>query len=298
MFHPTKDLTPQLMSQPKALVVLSGGQDSCTCLFWAVQQYGAENVYAITFDYNQRHKLELNAAQRVADLAGLYAPDTERHEILILGPILKSASPLVDHRAGLEMYQDYASMDKIIGDRVEMTFVPMRNALFLTLAANRAVALGATTIVTGVCQSDNANYPDCRQDFITRQEVTINTALGLPPLWSQGGGIRIETPLMDMSKAQSIKFAWNIPGAYSALAYTHTAYDGQYPPVGSDHASVLRAHGFEEADMPDPLVLRAWKQSLMELPRTGNYRGTNIKLAFGKIEAEMKGTTMPRWWPL
>lgn len=246
------------MKYPSALVVLSGGQDSTTCLFWALQQF--EKVHAITFDYAQRHRMEVAAAAKIAHLAKV------DHEVVLLGPILKGRSPLTDPNAPLETYPNYAEMDKTIGNRVELTFVPMRNALFLTLAANRAVAMDVWDLVTGVCQQDNANYPDCRAPFIFIQEQCINQALGTV------GRFRIHTPLMDLSKADSIKLAMTIPGAYEALAYSHTAYDGSYPPTSKDHASTLRAQGFLEAGVPDPLVVRAYKEGLMKLPETENYK--------------------------
>lgn len=284
------------MNQPKALVVLSGGQDSSTCLFWAIRKYGLGNVDAITFDYGQRHRIEVAAAIGVARLARVLSG----HEIITLGPILVGSSPLTNKDEPLEKYLDFVSMDKVIGDRVEKTFVPMRNALFLTIAANRAAVRGATTIVTGVCQADGANYPDCRQTFIGSQEAAINAALGnIPDMTSQPvgrGWISIATPLMDLSKADSIRLAMSLPGAYSALAYTHTAYDGQYPPTGNDHASILRAHGFEEVGLPDPLVLRAWKANEMELPRTSNYDQERISGALDLIAMELKHSGFIRWW--
>lgn len=246
----------------KALVVLSGGQDSTTCLALACAAHGAENIHAITFNYGQRHARELQAAREVAVLCGI----KDRHEVLSIGPILAGKSPLTDHGKELEQYKDYESMDKIIGNRVELTFVPMRNALFLTLAANRAAVLDAQSIYTGVCQQDNANYPDCRQDFISAQEHAINEALGLER------ALLIVTPLMDLSKAQSIHtmLAYD---QFALLAWSHTAYDGQYPPLGRDHATVLREQGFVEAGVPDPLMVRAWMEGRCELPTTPNYGG-------------------------
>lgn len=243
----------------KALVVLSGGQDSTVCL-WMAKEYAQEDIHAITFNYGQRHARELEAARTVAVMAGVAS-----HEIIDLGPVLRSTSPLVDPTKKLEQYENYEQMDKIIGDRVELTFVPMRNSLFLTIAANRAVALGCRYIYTGVCQQDNANYPDCRQTFITAQERCINEALGY-------NSVMIVTPLMNLTKAQSIGRALTMTGCFQALAYSHTAYDGTYPPSGRDHATVLRAQGFLEAGMPDPLIARAWHEGhLTELPDTPNY---------------------------
>jgi 7-cyano-7-deazaguanine synthase len=133
------------MRGEKVLVVLSGGQDSTTCLFWACKEYGADNVHTITFDYGQRHRIELAAAARVAEMAGIYAG---RREVAIIPNILLSTSPLVSG-CELEQYTDAGQMEAAIGTRRELTFVPMRNALFLTVAANRAEAFNCSDIVLG-----------------------------------------------------------------------------------------------------------------------------------------------------
>lgn len=241
----------------KAMVVLSGGQDSTTCLFWAKHNFG--DVLAVTFDYEQRHRREIQAAIHVATLAGV-----TDHEVIKLGPILAGRSPLTNPDEQLETYESFEQMDRIIGDRIEHTFVPMRNALFLTIAANRAVVKDCDSLVTGVCEQDNANYPDCRRSFIAAQEHAINEAMGHRAL-------RICTPLITLTKAASVGLAKTLPGCMEALAYSHTAYDGSYPPTGKDHASTLRARGFEEAGEPDPLVVRAYREGLMPLPATANY---------------------------
>jgi len=239
---------------------LSGGQDSTTCLFWARDYLEPDELHAITFDYDQRHRREIEAAERVANMAGC-----KSWELIALGPVLKGRSPLTDHSAPLETYQSFVDMDRIIGDRIELTFVPMRNALFLTIAVNRALVLGCDAIVTGVCQQDNANYPDCRRSFIDAFEDMAEQALGESTLPG------IFTPLMDLSKADSVQLARMLPGCWEALAFTHTAYDGGYPPTSNDHASTLRAEGFRRAGLPDPLVVRAWREGLMPLPDTENY---------------------------
>jgi 7-cyano-7-deazaguanine synthase len=248
----------------KALVVLSGGQDSTTCLFWAIDKYGVDNVHAITFDYNQRHRREIEAAIKVAGLAGI----GDRHEILPLGQILVSTSPLVSG-SELEQYADHQSLP----GGLEKTFVPMRNTLFLTIAANRAYHLRAFDIVIGVCQEDFGGYPDCRQRFIDDMQNAINQSLNESDNDDNiDGPIHIHTPLMDLTKAETVEMAYNMSnGCWDALAYTHTSYDGAYPPTGHDHATLLRAKGFEEAGLPDPLVLRAVKEGLMEFPDTPNY---------------------------
>ena len=246
----------------KALVVLSGGQDSTTCLFWAKQTY--DEVHAITFDYGQRHIIEIEAAVKVAKMANVAS-----HEIVQVPSCLISKSPLTDKSQVLETYENAEQMDSTIGERRELTFVPMRNALFLTIAANRDEALGIPNIVTGVCQMDNANYDDCRMVFIQATERYINTALGHDHRGTQP--ISIVTPLIYLDKAASVQWAFDIAGCWEALAYSHTSYDGKYPPTGMNHSNVLRADGFEKAGLPDPLVLRAVVEGLMEKPTTANY---------------------------
>jgi 7-cyano-7-deazaguanine synthase len=249
------------MSNKKAVVVFSGGQDSTTCLYWAMKR--GFDIDLVSFNYGQKHAIELQSARRIAEMAGL----THRHEVIDLGAgILHSTSPLVNNQAELEQYANHESLP----GGLEKTFVPMRNQLFLTIAANRAYALGAQTLITGVCEADNGGYPDCRQDFILDLERACNRGTFTGEDGSLGN-LQIITPLMYMSKADSVKLAMALPGCMEALAYSHTSYDGAYPPVGHDHATLLRAKGFEEAGVPDPLVLRAVREGLMELPDTDNY---------------------------
>ena len=240
-----------------AVVVFSGGQDSTTCLYWALA-HGYDPV-ALTINYGQRHAREIEAARVIAKMAKV------PHEVIEVGSVLVGSSPLVSS-AGLEQYKDHASLP----GGLEKTFVPMRNQFFLTLAANRAHALGADTIITGVCEEDYGGYPDCRRVFIDALEKacslgTFNDETGFPD------GLKIVTPLMNLTKKATVELAEDLAGCYNALAYSHTAYDGQYPPVGHDHANLLRAKGFEEAMVPDPLVLRAHREKLMPLPLTENY---------------------------
>lgn len=249
----------------EALVILSGGQDSTTCLFEAVKTHPKGGVHAITFDYGQRHVIELQAAAKVAFLAGAAS-----HEIIEVPGILRSTSPLTSDTP-LEKYDSFESMDKTIGDRRELTFVPMRNALFLTLAANRAEARGIKHIYTGVCAMDNANYDDCRPEFIQAAERYINTALGHDHRNEQKGYVHLVTPLLMVSKADTVRMSRVLPGCWEALAYTHTSYDGVYPPTDNNHSNVLRAQGFLEAGYADPLVVRAHYEGLMDLPDTPNY---------------------------
>lgn len=256
----------------KILVVLSGGQDSTTCLFWAKQKLAQHaydsaacglpadtELHAVTFDYGQRHRIEIESARTVARMAGVTS-----HEVIPVPNCLRSASPLVDQDNELERYENYAQMDKVIGNRVELTFVPMRNTLFLTIAANRAIALGCDEIVTGVCGEDNANYPDCRAFYLFVLEQAFNESLGSERL-------KLVAPLMEMSKADSVRLAQSLDGCMDALAYSHTSYDGKYPPTDMNHSNVLRAQGFLEAGVMDPLVQRAVREGLMKLPESSNY---------------------------
>lgn len=236
-----------------ALVVLSGGQDSTTCLLWAKRRF--DQVLAISFDYGQRHQREIGSARMVADICGAAL------EVVKVGPILAGRSPLVNPGQDLERYQDFQQMDKTIGDRVELTFVPMRNALFLTLAANRAAVAGITNLVTGVCEADNANYPDCREVFVCQMQRMINAALG-------DEKFIIHTPLIRVSKAESVRNVYDMGmQAFATLAFTHTSYAGEYPPMDMNHANVLRAEGFRVARLPDPLIVRAYSEQEMDLPR-------------------------------
>lgn len=269
-------------TRAKALVVLSGGQDSTTCLALALStSFKPDEVKAITFDYGQRHGREIMAAHDVARLAGIDQPEVIR----IPAGVLQGTSPLTNPTEQLEQYETYDQMDAIIGNRIEKTFVPMRNALFLTIAANRAVVMGASSIFTGVCQADNANYPDCRDRFITAQQDAIHEALG-------DSSISIITPLMYLTKAESLRRLLSVcgPSRFAWLAFSHTAYDGQYPPLGKDHATVLRAQGFVDASLPDPLIIRAHSEGLCELPGTANYASEAMNAAMLRHIDEHKET--------
>lgn len=192
-------LSPVMVNQEKtmtkALVVLSGGQDSTTCLYWAKNQGCYDEIHALTFNYNQRHKREIEAAKAVAQRAGVAS-----HEILDLGPVLKGLSPLVSENE-LEQYTDFDSLP----GGLEKTFVPMRNQLFLTLAANRAYVLGCTTLITGVCQEDFGGYPDCRRVFIDsiEQSCNLGTFTGRDGALS---ALNIQTPLMDLTCEREIGY--------------------------------------------------------------------------------------------
>lgn len=219
----------------KALVVLSGGQDSTTCLYWALQRYGHGNVEAVTFDYGQRHRIELDCAATIAKLAGV------RHTLLpadTFGAL--GGNALTD--SSITPEQGSRS-----DDALPNTFVPGRNLIFLTFAAALAYQRGITNVVTGVAQTDYSGYPDCRENTLKALELSIRLGMDFP--------VNLHAPLMFMSKAETVYLAQEV-GAMDALAFSHTCYNGVQPPCGICASCELRAKGFEEAGVPDPLIER------------------------------------------
>jgi 7-cyano-7-deazaguanine synthase len=218
---------------PSAVVLLSGGQDSTTCLYWAKERF--ERLYALTFDYGQRHRIELEAARTIAQMAGVAA-----HRILKVSELAELG--------GSALLEDIPIQERGGRGNLPNTFVPGRNLLFLVLAAAWAYQLECHDLVGGMCQTDYSGYPDCRRATLDALERAIE--LGME--WT----IRIHTPLMFLTKAQSVQLAQEV-GALDALAYSHTCYEGRFPPCGVCPACRLRARGFEEAGIEDPLLVRA-----------------------------------------
>jgi 7-cyano-7-deazaguanine synthase len=214
-----------------ALVLCSGGQDSTTCLQWAVNRW--KKVYTVAFDYGQRHRVELDSAQAVADAVGVV-----EHRVLTVSPLKELAG---NSLTGDEAVTD--SLDPETG--LPNTFVPGRNLLFCTLAAAWAWQLRCGHLVTGVCQTDYSGYPDCRRD--TMDAVQESLRLGME------FDVTIHTPLMHLTKAETVVLAKD-EGALELLALSHTCYNGSRPPCGVCPACKLRAKGFEEAGIPDPLL--------------------------------------------
>lgn len=216
----------------KALVILSGGQDSTTCVYWAIERFGRESVESLTFDYGQLHRQELGAASRVAGHAGIPNVILPINTLEAIG-----GSALTDPSIEVpRMTED---------DSLPATFVPGRNLVFLTFAAAYAWRHDIEHLVTGVAQTDYSGYPDCRRDTIDALEKTL--ALGLARRFT------IHTPLMNLSKKDTVLLAKGL-GAMDAMALTHTCYNGSVPPCGECAACVLRARGFAEAGIPDPLI--------------------------------------------
>lgn len=220
---------------PQALVVLSGGQDSTTCLYWALNRWGAVSVATVTFDYGQRHRVELDCARQVAELAGV-----PNHVLPIDTLRFLGGSALTDDRIGVQ-----TALNPVT--RLPNTFVPGRNLIFLTYAAAYAYQRGIRDLVTGVAQTDYSGYPDCREDTIKSLQETLR--LGMESEFT------IHAPLMSKTKAETVLMARDL-GALDAMAYTHTCYNGRQPPCGECPACQLRAKGFAEAGIEDPLVVR------------------------------------------
>ena len=215
----------------EAIVLLSGGQDSTTCLFWALARY--QKVRAVSFNYGQRHLLELNRAAEIAEYAQV------PHMILHLdvlrqlgGNALTEPDKLIEHLPNL----------------LPNTFVPGRNILFLAAAAAYAYPLGVPNLVTGVCQTDYSGYPDCRLETIQAMEQALRLGMEWPAL-------TIQTPLMNLTKADTVRLMRSFGDfAWSVLGMTHTCYQGTHRPCGECPACLLRAKGFEEAGYQDPLL--------------------------------------------
>lgn len=223
----------------KAIVLLSGGQDSTTCLAWAVRQQ--LDCIALSLNYGQKHAVELEAAKKIA--AHFEVP-----HIVEDFPVLSSigGSALVDDTVELAADGGYA--DEAAPDGLPTSFVPGRNLLFLGLAGALAVKCGAKHIVTGVCQTDYSGYPDCRATFIDAMRRVLDQAMP-----SGSGPFVILTPLMDLTKAQTVEMAVRLPGAMEALKHSVTCYNGAPDGgCGTCPACDLRAKGFEEAGVVDP----------------------------------------------
>ncbi len=226
---------------PKAIVLLSGGQDSTTCLYWAIDKYGKDNVSAVCIHYGQRHAAELDAARDIAAFAGVPITCLETSLFTQLGD-----SALVDKDQVITSDSGFGDSEAPRG--LPTSFVPGRNMLMMAMAASVAVHEGATRIVSGVCQTDYSGYPDCRQDFV--DAMAKAATLAMP---SDSGPLHIDTPLMYLTKAETVTLAQKLGDAcWEALGKSLTCYHGQRPGCGTCPSCVLREAGFREAGVEDP----------------------------------------------
>lgn len=211
------------MKQEKAIIVFSGGQDSTTCLFWAKERF--REIEAVTFDYGQRHHLEIECAKAITEELGI------KHHILDMS-LLNQLAPNALTRDDIEVEDGEEG-------GLPSTFVPGRNMLFLSFAGVLASQVGAKHIVTGVCETDFSGYPDCRDIFVKSLNVTLNLAMD--------DTFVVDTPLMWLNKAQT----WELADELGALEFvrekTLTCYNGEIADgCGECPACKLRKRGLDE----------------------------------------------------
>jgi 7-cyano-7-deazaguanine synthase len=221
----------------RAVVLLSGGLDSATTLAMAKQQ--GFDLFALSFNYGQRHSAELEAARRVAQSLGV----TE-HRIVILGNAGLGGSALTD-----SIDVPKSRSEREMTAEIPVTYVPARNTVFLAHALGWAETVGAADIFIGVNAIDYSGYPDCRPEFIEAFEKLANLAT---KAGVEGARIKIHAPLIKMTKGEIISRA-NSLGL--DLALTHSCYDplpGRLA-CGRCDACLLRLKGFREAGLTDPV---------------------------------------------
>ncbi|HSQ88661.1 7-cyano-7-deazaguanine synthase QueC [Romboutsia sp.] len=212
------------MNKDKAIVVFSGGQDSTTCLFWAKKKF--KEVIALSFDYNQKHKLELECAK---DICKKYNVE---HHILDLN-LLNQLAPNSLTRQDIVVDKDTTS------DKLPNSFVDGRNLLFLSFVAVFAKQREINHIITGVSQSDFSGYPDCRDVFIKSLNVTLNLSMDYQ--------FEIHTPLMWINKAETWKMADDLGVLEIIKEETLTCYNGiKGNGCGECPACKLRKNGYLE----------------------------------------------------
>lgn len=215
-----------MIEKKRALVVLSGGQDSATCLFWAIREYGIENVSAVGFFYGQRHSAELDLARALCTEINV---PYHIMDLSFLGDLTANALTRPNMRIDSP---DYSG-------QYPNTFVEGRNHIFFSFAAIYAKQNGISDIITGVCQTDFSGYPDCRDIFIKSLNVTLNLAMDYT--------FHIITPLMWKTKAEVWALADELGCIDQIRNHTLTCYEGVMGDgCGECPACALRRRGYEE----------------------------------------------------
>jgi len=227
--------------KPKAVVLLSGGLDSTTTMAFANSQ-GFE-VYALSFRYGQRHKVELEAAERIANFFNV-----AKHVVVDIDLRLFGGSALTDN---LEVPKNRTTAE--MGGDIPVTYVPARNTIFLSFAIAWAEVLGSEDIFIGVNALDYSGYPDCRPEYIAAYEKMANLATKAGVEGKQK--LKIHTPLIQMTKAQIIKNGLDLGVDYSL---THSCYDPSPTgeACGDCDSCLLRLKGFKKAGVQDPIKYR------------------------------------------
>jgi 7-cyano-7-deazaguanine synthase len=222
----------------RGAVLFSGGIDSTTALHWALARY--DGVHALTFDYGQRHRVEVRMARRIARRLGI------DHAVLRLDLAAGGGSALTDMAIAVPRHKRIPRT----ASGPPATYVPFRNGILLAVAAGWAEARGITDLVCGFNVIDSPEYPDTRPAFVRAMTRAINAgtkaAFGAPPM-------RIVAPFLRMKKSEIIRLGLALGADYSSSI---TCYSGAERPCGSCSACLLRARAFREAGRPDPLLQR------------------------------------------
>lgn len=224
------------MSKKKAVILLSGGLDSATVAAMAIAD--GYDCYSMSFDYGQRHRVELQAAERVARQVGII-----EHKVVGLNLNGIGGSALTDSSI---------AVPECASEGIPITYVPARNTVFLALALGWAEVLEARDIFIGVNAVDYSGYPDCRSEFIAAFERMANLATRAGV---EGQGFRICAPLQNMSKAQIIEAGTGLGVDYGLTVSCYQA-DDQGLSCGKCDSCRFRAEGFAAAGVPDPTRYR------------------------------------------
>ena len=220
------------MKTKKAVILVSGGLDSATVLAYAKDQ-GYE-CYGLSFDYGQRHNSELTAASQLAE-----EYDVVEHKIMPLGMGELGGSALTDSNIDVPTEES---------EGIPITYVPARNTVFLSIALGWAEVIGALDIFIGVNAVDYSGYPDCRPEFIEAFEKLANLAT---KVGVEEGGIKIHTPLINITKAEIIELGSSLGVDYSKTVSCYQA-DSKGKACGVCESCSLRKQGFKEASIKDP----------------------------------------------
>lgn len=219
----------------KAVVLLSGGLDSTTCL--ALARSEGFSCFAVSFSYGQRHSVELHAAQRIAQQMNV-----AEHKIVHLDTDLFSGSALTDQSIQVPKFQE--------GSEIPVTYVPARNTIFLAMALGFAESIGARDIFIGASSVDYSHYPDCRPEFIGAFQTLANLAT---KAGVNGDPFTIHAPLQHLSKIQTIELGHRLGVDYSLTVSCYQANE-QGEACGHCDSCTFRKRGFAGANLADPTL--------------------------------------------
>ncbi|WP_457568635.1 7-cyano-7-deazaguanine synthase QueC [Desulfurobacterium sp.] len=229
------------------VVIFSGGLDSTTVLYWALNRFS--DVYAITFTYGQRHGIEVEMAAKIARNAGV-----KEHKIFDVDLSGIGGSALTDKSIDVP---ETHTVDEIKERGIPVTYVPFRNGIFISIAAAYAETRDCTDVAGGWNAVDYSGYPDCRPEFLKSMEEALNrgTRVG-----AEGKKWRIHAPLIKLTKGEIIRLGLSLGADYS---YSISCYRGSEVPCGRCDSCVLRAKGWEEVGEEDHLIRRLKKEGKM-----------------------------------